>query len=369
MFFMPSTWQKSFRRHKLSAAYFAQPANVRWLTRFKSEARILATPKKIFIFADARESESVRRKIPCDWKLVLLDEHFRQNFRQLLKQEKIKTIAVEDTLSLAGFKKFRTLVRGHSRLKTVPDFFTNLRRIKTAEELKQIRRACAITDQIFNQLTRELRRGMTEKNLAWRIRELAHKFGADGLSFSPIVAFGENSGVPHHAPTDRKLKRGDEVLLDFGVKVDGYCSDLTRTIFTAPPTAFQKFIYETVLAVQKDALKNLRAGISTKKLYLTALKKFATFQKSFFSIENCKLKIVNYFTHSLGHGAGLQIHEAPTLGKFSKEILQAGEVVTIEPGLYFPDEFGVRIEDTVLVGKNNAQALTRAGKKLMVVRI
>ena len=223
-------------------------------------------------------------------------------------------------------------------------------------KVAKIRESCRLVDEILAEIVANLRRGRSELTVASEIRKLA-RTKADGLAFPPIVAFGRNSATPHHSPTARKLKIGDLVKIDLGVRVGGFCSDLTRTFFTAEPSEFQKNIFRIVAAAQKIGIRKVAAGISGRELDEFARKFLA------------KKGFAKNFVHSLGHGLGRQIHQNPKIGPKSKSILRVGDAIAIEPGLYFPGRFGVRIEDTILVGGNGAEILTSAPRKLKILKI
>ncbi|MCF7846397.1 MAG: M24 family metallopeptidase [Candidatus Peribacteraceae bacterium] len=223
-------------------------------------------------------------------------------------------------------------------------------------KLQKIRNACRIADEILVEVVGNLQRGKSEIAVAREIRELAKK-KADGLAFRPVVAFGRNAAEPHHKPAKRRLKVGDIVKIDLGVKVGGFCSDLTRTFFTDKPTEFQKFAYSAVLAAQKLGIRKVRAGISGKDLDASV--------RDFLE----RKKLAKHFIHSLGHGLGRKIHQAPKIGPKSKSVLKIGDVITIEPGVYLKNRFGIRIEDTLIVKKNGAEILTKSPKKLKILKI
>jgi len=356
------------KRAKIQGVYFSSIENVRWLVGFPCEGKILIGLKNVWLLTDERQSEMIKQKLPHGWKLLLVDAKFSEHLKEILKKEKIKTCLIEaENLTVARMQNLQKLGRGLTSFTTklspqLIQELKNLRRIKTTEEIQNIQRACQITDRIFKKLISEIKVNMQEKDLAWRIHELAHEFKTDGVSFDSIVAFGKNSAVPHHIPDNTKLHSGDLILLDLGVKVNGYCSDMTRTIFTAEPTLFQKQIYEAVLNAQKTALAKMHAGVLTKDC-----DKFV--REKFNQLSTSNLQLLTHFIHSTGHGVGLAIHESPTLSQKSKEILLENEVVTVEPGLYFPNQFGVRIEDTVLVKKNGVKILTQTPKQMTIIKI
>lgn len=203
-----------------------------------------------------------------------------------------------------------------------------------------------MTRTILTRVPSLLKRGVTEKNLAWQIRILAHESGADDMAFDTIVAFGEHTSRPHHRPTDRKLVRGDIVQIDMGVRVKGYCSDMSRVYFTGKKTPEQSAAFSALRDVVAQCKMRCRAGARNRSLDAYAR---AVLKRHGFGPE---------FTHGLGHGVGLDIHEGISLSRRAPPMtLRAGEVVTIEPGLYFPGKWGMRLEDTVLVGADRCKTL------------
>lgn len=239
-------------------------------------------------------------------------------------------------------------------------FITDKKRIiKKKHELDCIIRAQNITDKILIRLKKWLKQGVTEKDIEWEITKIAHELGAEALSFIPIVAINENSATPHHKNSNKKIKRGDIILIDMGVKVNGYCSDMSRMIFTKEPTKKQRAIYELVLKAQKMAISKIKAGVTGKKIDAVA-RDIIT-----------KAGYGKYFVHSLGHGVGLDIHELPKLSIKYEDKIPAGAVVTVEPGVYLPGKFGVRIEDMVVVGDKKVRNLTSSPKSIQscVIRL
>lgn len=223
-------------------------------------------------------------------------------------------------------------------------------------KIQNIRLSCQIVSRILGDVSRNLKSGKTEKEIADEIRRLA-KTEADGVAFQSIVAFGRNSAIPHHRPTARKLKKGDVVKIDLGVKFGGFCSDLTRTFFTDEPTRLQRKVYEAVLRAQQIGIRKVKVGMKAKNLD-AATRNFLA-EKGF----------ARNFSHSLGHGVGRRIHEPPKIGPKSRATLHANDVIAIEPGIYLKGKFGVRIEDSLLVKKNGAELLTKFPKKLTVLKI
>lgn len=229
------------------------------------------------------------------------------------------------------------------------------RKPKTAQEISQIREACEIAGKVLLAAVANLKIGKSEKEVSKEITQLARKFGAEKLAFKSIVAFGENSAIPHHRPTGRKLKRGDAVKIDMGVRKHGMCSDITRTFFAGKISEKQRKVYNRVLRSQTLALKAVKAGVKARfvdKVSREAMKEWK-----------------GNYTHGAGHGVGKLIHEDPRLKPKSLHTLKAGDVITVEPGLYFADEFGVRIEDTIVVTKTGFEFLTQLPRKLTILKI
>ena len=231
----------------------------------------------------------------------------------------------------------------------------SLRIGKDEEEIRRIRQAARLTDKGFAHILQYLRPGVQEREIALELEFFLRREGAEGVSFAPIVASGPNSALPHARPGERVLESGDFVVLDFGVIVDGYCSDLTRTVVIGEACDRQREIYGLVLRAQQYALEQVGPG-----------KDVAAIDKGVREIFAAQ-GVAEHFGHGLGHGVGLEIHEGPTLSSRSTDELRAGMVVTIEPGLYFPGWGGVRIEDLVLVTPQGMENLSSSPKDFLVL--
>ena len=227
------------------------------------------------------------------------------------------------------------------------------RRIKDEEEIANIKKACEITDNCFTFLKNYIKIGMTEREIAYKIEEFFIKNGAEGLAFNPIVASGTNSSMPHSIVTDKKIEEGDILLIDLGCKYKGYCSDMTRTIFIGKVDDTIKNVYDMVLGVQNQAISQMKDGANIKNITKVAEQ---------------ELRINRFdLIHALGHGVGLDIHEAPVLTSKYDNLLKENMVIAIEPGVYVPKSFGVRIEDTVLITKNGCINLTNSEKNYTII--
>lgn len=227
------------------------------------------------------------------------------------------------------------------------------RLIKTEDEVKYIKKACEITDNCFLHLLKFIKKGITEKEIAFEIKKYFMENGADDISFEPIVASGKNSSMPHAIPTDKKIEEGDIITIDFGCRYKGYCSDMTRTIFIDYVKEEYKAVYDLVLKNQELTLKEYAEGKNSKVASQMVINDFK----------------VNDFelVHGLGHGVGLDIHEKPFVNSRAENILKENMVISDEPGIYIPGRFGVRIEDTVLVGKYEGEPLTKSDKGYVII--
>lgn len=231
----------------------------------------------------------------------------------------------------------------------------NAMSVKSDCEIEKIKKACSIVQKAYYSVIKELKVGITEIEVRDKIEKSMMDFGADGIAFETIVAFGENSAVPHHVTGQKQLSPDTVILIDTGCTVDGYCSDLTRTTFFGNPTKKFMDCYNSVLMANAVAEQNITDGISCK-------------DADAFAREYLKQKgLDKYFTHSLGHGVGLEIHEAPTLSPKSKAVLKNNMVFTVEPGVYFDGEFGIRIEDTVILKDGKVIRLFDDDKKLLIL--
>jgi Xaa-Pro aminopeptidase len=226
----------------------------------------------------------------------------------------------------------------------------DLRRSKDDEELERIRQAVAIGDEVFTLVLDELSPGRTEKEIGLWLEIEMRRRGAEAVAFEPIVGSGDLSAHIHHTPSDRNLEKGDLVLLDFGCKFEGYCSDLTRTVVLGPASEEQQETYDLVLEAQREGAKAVAPGERGPDVDAKARAILSAAGRG------------EEFGHGLGHGVGLDVHEAPRLHKASVDTLRAGDVVTVEPGLYVPARGGVRIEDCVLVTQDGHETLTSAPK-------
>lgn len=225
-----------------------------------------------------------------------------------------------------------------------------LREIKTEREIKILKKSCAYADKILQKAIKNFRDFRAESEAGAFLEYEAKKLGLE-IAFSPIVASGSNGSMPHYVPSNKKIKKGFCVI-DFGVKYKGYCSDITRTIYVGNPSKKEKEIYNMLLIIQKNAISQIKNNKKCSELYDFVNKNLGKYKR--------------YFTHGLGHGVGVEIHELPNLALNSKDKIKNNMVFTIEPGIYIPRKFGIRIEDTILF-KNKPIVLTKTSKDLLIV--
>lgn len=269
--------------------------------------------------------------------------------------EDVSSIAFQaDHVTVAEMEGWIALLP-HITWRPVENMLTRQVASKTEDEIDRIRAAQAITDAVFEQILGFMRPGQREVEVAAEIVYHHLQRGASRMSFDPIVAAGEHGALPHKRPTERELKHGDMVVLDFGCVLDGYASDMTRTIALGEPGETARMVYAVVLDAQQRAIEAVHAGMSTQALDRVARDTITAAGYG------------EYFSHGLGHGIGLQTHEWPRLSYHVDDELPDGAVVTIEPGIYLPDQFGVRIEDMVVARADGCQNLTASPQSLIVL--
>ena len=315
------------------------------------EGVMLITDKKYYL-ADARSFYAVKDKLSST-DIIAVKYDGIESIKSILKSERVKTLLVDyqktTVAELEEYKKFKL------KIKDCSANIKSLRSVKTQTEIQKISRACEIVEKAFYKTLKEIKLGVTEKYLAEFIKDAMIELGAEDISFDTIVAFGSNSAVPHHQTSDAKLKENQVVLIDVGCIVDGYCSDLTRTVFFGKPS--DEFVknYQAVLDANLTAIEN----ISDKTITCDA-DAFARNKLKDYGLDG-------YFTHSLGHSLGLDIHEYPSLSPKTKDVLTDGMVFTIEPGVYLDGKYGIRIEDTVVLENGKVKRLFTDEKNLIII--
>lgn len=340
---------------KSDAILVSSIPNIIFLTNFSAfselerEAFILLTKNKKYIITDKRYSEAVKKQT-SGFEIIDTGAIYfiLKDAKSFFEKNKIKTLEIEeDNITVSEYKllkKFATLI---------PSDFSDKRVIKTDSEIEKIKKACGIGDLAFEFILNKLKIGVTEKEIS---DELINFFKSKGseFSFRPIIAFGPHSSIPHHETGNTKLKKNQIVLMDFGVKFENYCSDMTRTVyFGKAPEKFKK-MYETVLNAQQMAISKIRNDSKASDIDKVARN---------------HIKSLGYpnIIHSVGHGIGLEVHEKPHLSPSSSDTLENGMVFSIEPGIYIPEFSGVRIEDLVIVREGCAQLISKAKREIIEV--
>lgn len=322
--------------------------NVRYLTGFaSSNAALLVEPERVRLFTDFRYVDAARAVEGVE--LVETKRSLTAALAELLEDR----VGFEaDAVSYASWETLRS-----GGLELVPrrGLVEALRAVKDETELDTIRRAGEITSRAYERFAEERFVGRSERELAWRLDALFHELGAHAPAFETIVASGPNSARPHARPTDREVQAGETVVIDAGAQVDGYCADCTRTFATGPLPDELKAAYAATLEGQLAGLEAVRAGVSGVDADAAARD----------VIEAAGYG--NEFGHGLGHGVGLDVHEAPRLSRESSDILAAGNVATVEPGIYLEGVGGIRIEDLVIVTDGEPEVLTTSSKDLVTV--
>ena len=315
----------------------------------------LVTKRKNFYFTDARYTEAAGR--------VLKDAELRQTRAGRGYAVLLAEAAAEEGLQRIGFEDgYMTVLEYETYRKAVScewipatDLLKELRMVKDAEELEAMEGAQRIAERALEDILQEIRPGVTEKEIAARLQYLMLHYGASDMSFDPIVVSGANGSLPHGVPSEKKIEAGEFVTMDFGCVYRGYCSDMTRTVAVGYATEEMRKVYETVLAAQLAGIEKAAAGVAGRDVDAAAR---SVIEAAGYG---------PYFTHSFGHGVGVEIHEAPNASPLYEKPLPAGAVISAEPGIYLPGRMGVRIEDVILLTEDGCRNLTRAPKELLVL--
>jgi Xaa-Pro aminopeptidase len=316
----------------------------------ESAGALLISADQLILATDSRFELQAINESPL-FEVVVYRKGLAKELPGLTDRLKVRNLAVESArISVSQFEAFKKELAdaGHSvDLVPMEDLVEQFRLIKSPEEIEQTHRALELAETAYAEVVRSLRPGMTEKQIAWTMESALRQAGADGLSFPVIVAAGPNSALPHAIPTDRPVGAGEPILFDWGVRLGGYCSDTSRTVLLGDPDTTFLQVYNTVLEAQQLAIESIHAGISSKKVDAVA--------RDYIGSKGYGDK----FGHGLGHGTGLAIHEGPRLSPLKETALEAGMLVTVEPGIYLPHWGGVRIENQVVVEAGGSRVLNR----------
>jgi Xaa-Pro aminopeptidase len=337
----------------LQGMIVSNPINIRYLTGLTAEGTLLIAPKGNAFITDSRYLEAVNSYLTIDQEIIAYDMKNLNKYDYEGFFYGCENVGFEE--GYVTYEAYKAYLRTYQVNLVETERIIELHRmVKEEYEIDSIRKACIITDRCYEHLKEYIKPGMTEKEIAFEIEKFMRINGADGLAFDTIVASGPNSSMPHAVPTDRKIEAKDIIQFDFGCKVNGYCSDFSRVLFIGEITEEEEKIYNFVFKIYDYILKNLTEGGNVKEV----LKKCEQDYKN----ENYDL------LHSFGHSLGLDIHEEPILSCKYETKLKKNMLVTIEPGVYIPGKFGIRIEDTVLINKNGCNTLTKSGVAVCVIK-
>lgn len=352
--------RKQLQELLLEAPYDAlvltSEVNRRYATGFHSSAgAVYLSAKQAVFYTDFRYVEAARAAV-TDFEVreIGAGRSYTAAVNELIEQDGVRTVALEDeTLTYAEYTRWATAL--HATAMRLEDSIARLRVTKEDDEVEKIVAAQRIAEQAFEEVMNDIRVGVTEKEIAARLTYLMLHYGAENMSFDPIVVSGANSSKPHGVPTDKPIAAGDFVTMDFGCIVDGYCSDMTRTVAVGHVTEEMQRVYDIVLDAQLAGIACCKAGVSGREVDGAARR---------------VIEAAGYgdaFGHGFGHGVGLEIHEAPTASSRSEALLPAGSILTAEPGIYLPGKFGVRTEDMLYVIEDGCINLTEAPKTLRIL--
>jgi Xaa-Pro aminopeptidase len=330
--------------------------NIFYLTHFTGDnAALLVTPGKAVLFTDPRFTTQARQECGRGVQIVITRKPLLQELGDCLGARGAtgRVLFEEDKLSVAQLRQARRAAGSGWAWKGFRGVVEGIREVKDAGELAHMREAARLGSAVMEHAIGMVRAGITEQDLAAEIEYQMRKRGAEGPSFETIVASGERAALPHGRATSKRLREKELVVLDLGVILRGYCSDLTRTVHVGRASAEVRRWYNAVLEAQGAARRAVVAGVEASQVDEAA--------RSVLRRE----ALERYFIHSTGHGLGLEVHERPSLGRGQKALLKAGSVVTIEPGVYLPGRGGIRIEDDVLVLEAGSETLTSVPRELM----
>lgn len=335
-------------------AIITDDVNRRYFTSMKSSAGTLVVfPEKSYFIIDFRYIEKARKTITaCE---VILQGKLYEQINELIERHGAKTVAINaDTCTVAELIGYQQRINADIKADgKLAEIIRDIRTVKSQADIDKIIKAQRIAEKGFEHMLDFIKVGRTEKEIQLELDYFMLSNGAEALSFDTIALSGKNTSLPHGVPSDKKVEKGDFVLMDFGAVYEGWHSDMTRTVCVGEPTDKMRYVYETVLKAQLAGLEAVKAGMSGKELDKVA--------RDIISAAGYG----DNFGHSLGHGVGMEIHESPYASPSREDILPENSIVTVEPGIYLEDEFGVRIEDFVIVTKEGCIDMTKAPKELI----
>ena len=320
-----------------------------------TDGMALVTREKNYYFTDARYTEAAGRAVQgAELRETGPGKSYSLRLKEAVQEQSVHRMGYEDAyMTVKDYEMYSKALS--CELVPATELLLELRRVKDQEELASMTAAQRIAEQALEDILKEIRPGVTEKEIAARLQYLMLHYGAENMSFDPIVVSGPNGSLPHGVPSERKIRSGEFVTMDFGCIYHGYCSDMTRTVAVGSATEEMRTVYETVLAAQAAGIAAARAGVCGK------------------DVDGAARSVIeaagygSYFGHGFGHGVGVEIHEGPNASSANDKPLPAGAVISAEPGIYLPGKLGVRIEDVIVITESGCENLTRAPKELLVL--
>ncbi len=347
--------REKLREKKLSATLITSYENYRYFSGFSgSNCALIITLDKLYALTDGRYDVQIRSQTE-GFEITVISRPMAEHIGEILSSLDSSSVGFEaQNITAASFEKIKDYVGGKLSFVPFDSSLEAIRAVKDEAEIASVRKAAKIADDAFGAMCKAISKGMTERECAALLEYEMARRGGEKAAFSTIAASGVRGAMPHASAEATPIPENCLMTFDFGAVINGYCSDITRTVHIGKPSDELCRIWDIVFEVQQKCLSEVRAGISCRELDELARELFA------------KEDMDKYFTHSLGHGVGLAIHESPTLSRRSDEILSENMIVTIEPGLYIEGLGGVRIEDSVVVTKNGCEVLTHAPHKINI---
>ena len=342
----------------LDAMLLTGEANRFYASGFHSsgtDGAALVTRKKAYYFTDSRYTEAAGRYVQgAELREIGHGRGYAALIEEVVAEQSIRRMGFEDAyMTVQEYERYRKALS--CDLVPATELLWRLRMVKDDEELQAMVEAQRISEKALEKILEEIRPGVTEKEIAARLQYLMLHYGGSDMSFDPIVVSGSNGSLPHGVPTEKKIQRGEFITMDFGCVYHGYCSDMTRTVAVGFATEEMQMVYQTVLSAQLAGINAARAGVTGREVDGAAR---AVITAAGFG---------SYFSHSFGHGVGVEIHEAPNASPMNDKPLPEGAVISAEPGIYLPGKLGVRIEDVVLLTMDGCRNITKAPKELLIL--
>ncbi len=347
--------RKKLKKEKLESFLICKAQNCRYLSGFTgSFCFLLITEDEQYLFTDFRYISQAKEETK-GFKIVLIQEPIWTNLAAKIRETRINSVGFEaHSLTFAQYNSLSKEITALD-LRPLRDIVEELRIVKNRREIGKIKQAVRIADMALENILSSIKPGVIERDIAIELDYQIKRYGAESAAFEVIVAAGERSALPHARPTNKRLKSGDLVLIDIGARFEGYNSDMTRVLALGRISKEKECLYKTVYEAQNRALAAIISGKCGAEVDAVARKIIS------------QAGWAEFFGHGTGHGVGLEVHEAPFIGINRKDVLKPGMVFTIEPAVYLPGLGGVRIEDSVFLGENGIEELTKSSKELLVL--